>query len=208
MADRLNGFFSPLLRRWRFAAVQPFIEAGEVLDYGCGIGHLAQFIPPHRYLGLDIDDPSLEEARKQFPDHCFLHLSQYVPERKFDALIALAVIQYLPDSEQFFSWALELLKPGGKLVITTPNPVAEPLLLAGGRLGLLGRDSRDEHLTLLDKGGFYALARNVGIPLLQYSRFLFGANQLAVYENPFEGQTARIQSKGLENGRERDRDPS
>jgi len=183
MADRLNGFFSPLLRRWRFAAVQRFIKAGEVLDYGCGIGLLAKFIPAERYIGLDIDNPSLERARQEFPTHRFLHLSEFLPDKKYDTLISLAVIQYIPDPEQFLGWALGLLRPGGKVVITTPNPALELLLLVGGRLGLLGRDSREEHVTLLDKSGFGALANKLGISLTEYSTFLLGANQLAVYQS-------------------------
>jgi 2-polyprenyl-3-methyl-5-hydroxy-6-metoxy-1,4-benzoquinol methylase len=200
MTDRLKGVFSPWLRRRRFALVQQFIKAGQVVDYGCGIGLLANFIPPERYVGLDLDDLSLGKARQEFPTHRFFHLSEFEPDKKFDTLIALAVIQYLPDPEQFLRWALALLSPGGKVVITTPNPAAEPLLLVGGRLGLLGKDSRKEHLTLLDKSGFFALAQRLGIPLTEYSTFLLGLNQLAVYRNPIQHQTAGLHAEGLEHG--------
>jgi SAM-dependent methyltransferase len=199
MADRLKGVFSPWLRRRRFAVVQQFIKTGEVVDYGCGIGLLANFIPPERYVGLDVDDLSLVKARQEFPAHRFFHLSEFEPAKKFDTLIALAVIQYLPDPEQFLRWALELLRPGGKVVVTTPNPAAEPLLLLGGRLGLLGKDSREEHLTLLNKSGFFALAQRLAIPMTEYSTFLLGVNQLAVYRNP-ERQTARVHTEGLAHG--------
>ena len=184
MADRLKGVLSPWLRRRRFAVVQQFIKTGEVVDYGCGIGLLANFIPPERYVGLDVDDLSLLRARQEFPAHRFFHLSEFEPVKKFDTLIALAVIQYLPDPEQFLRWALELLRPGGKVVITTPNPAAEPLLLLGGRLGLLGKDSREEHLTFIEKSGLFALAQRLAIPMTEYSTFLLGANQLAIYRNP------------------------
>jgi SAM-dependent methyltransferase len=200
MADRLTGVFSPWLRRRRFSAVQRFIETGEVLDYGCGIGLLANFVSPERYIGLDVDDLSLARARQAFPIHRFFRLSEFEPDKRFDAVIALAVIQYVPDPEQFLRWALELLRPGGKVVITTPNPAAEPLLLIGGRLGLLGKDSPREHLTLLDKSGFLGLARRLAIPMAEYSTFLLGANQLAVYRNPIECQTAGIHAEGLEHG--------
>jgi SAM-dependent methyltransferase len=200
MADRLKGVFSPWLRRRRFVAVQRFIAVGQVLDYGCGIGLLANFVPPERYVGLDVDDLSLVRARQEFPAHRFFHLSEFEPDKKFDTLVALAVIQYLPDPEQFVRWALELLRPGGKVVITTPNPATEPLLLAGGRLGLLGKDSRKEHLTLLDKSGFFALAQRLAIPVTEYCTFLLGVNQLAVYRNPIESQTAGIHAEGLEHG--------
>jgi hypothetical protein len=64
MADRLKGVFSPWLRRQRFAVVQQFIKTGEVVDYGCGIGLLANFIPPERYIGLDVDDLSPKSQAK------------------------------------------------------------------------------------------------------------------------------------------------
>lgn len=186
MSDRLTGLLSPLLRRRRFAAVQRFISSGQILDYGCGIGLLAQFVPAERYVGLDIDEVSLETARRNFPDHRFFQADQFVPDRVFDTLISLAVIQYVPDPERFLSWGLDLLRPGGRVVLTTPNPAVDAVLLCGGRLGLFGRDNPEEHLTLLDKSGFHALARRLDVPLSEYSTFLLGANQLAVYQNPID----------------------
>jgi 2-polyprenyl-3-methyl-5-hydroxy-6-metoxy-1,4-benzoquinol methylase len=193
MADRLTGVFSPWLRRRRFAAVQRFIKAGQVLDYGCGIGLLAQYIPAERYVGLDVDEPSLEQARQEFPTHRFFHVSEFIPDRKFDTMLMVGVILYIPDPEQFLRWALGLLNPSGKVVVTVPKPTFDPLLILAGRLGLIGRDFREEHVTLLDKSGFDALARKLKIPMVEYSTFLFGANQLAVYQNPVERQVVGTQ---------------
>src|SRR4051812_32003533 len=182
MADRLTGLLSPLLRRWRLAAVRRFIQTGQILDYGCGIGLLAASVPPNRYVGIDIDAASLGQAQQNFPQHHFCHIKQFNPDRVFDTCISLAVIQYVPDPEQFLAWALDLLRPGGKVVITTPNPAIDSILLLGGRLGLFGRDDPNEHVSLLDRSGFHKLAIEVDVPLIEYSRFMLGMNQLAVYE--------------------------
>jgi 2-polyprenyl-3-methyl-5-hydroxy-6-metoxy-1,4-benzoquinol methylase len=182
MADRLTGLLSPLLRQWRLAAVRRFIRTGQILDYGCGIGLLAASVSPECYVGLDIDSASLERAQQNFPRHRFYHVNHFEPDRVFDTCVSLAVIQYIAEPERFLSWALNLVRPGGNIVITTPNPAVDSLLLLGGRLGVFGRDDPDEHLSLLDKSGFYDLARKLDVRLIEYSRFMLGMNQLAVYE--------------------------
>jgi 2-polyprenyl-3-methyl-5-hydroxy-6-metoxy-1,4-benzoquinol methylase len=45
MANRLTAWLSPALRRQRLRVARMFVASGQVLDYGCGIGALADLVP-------------------------------------------------------------------------------------------------------------------------------------------------------------------
>ncbi len=74
-----------------------------------------------------------------------------------------------------------MLAPGGKIVISTPNPALEWAHYLGVSVGLFSRQGHEEHKSLLNRRQIAELASEVGLRLILYRRFLFGANQLAVY---------------------------
>ena len=63
MINHANGLLSPFLRQRRIANIINYIKGG-VLDFGCGTGHLAKYIPKKDYIGVDTDQNSLYEAEK------------------------------------------------------------------------------------------------------------------------------------------------
>ena len=191
MANRLTGWLSPALRRQRLRVARAFVASGQVLDYGCGIGALADLVPAECYTGLDLDVPSLEEARRLHPHHRFVHVKDFVANQQFDVVILLAVIQYIEAPARFLEWCREILSPqAGRVVITTPKPSMDGVLLLGARLGFFGKDSKSEHPSLLDKSGFERLATESNFVLDEFRLFLFGTNQLAVLR-PTSGVRSR-----------------
>ena len=67
MADQgSGGLLSPCSRSRRIAAARPFLK-GRVFNLGCGSGKLAGIVPPDFYLGVDIDEHSLDRARSGLP---------------------------------------------------------------------------------------------------------------------------------------------
>lgn len=70
-----------------------------MLDVGCGTGALAAFVSPDCYLGVEIDYDSLAKARA-YPWHRFEGALSNSGER-FDTVIALAVIEHVPDPAGF-----------------------------------------------------------------------------------------------------------
>jgi SAM-dependent methyltransferase len=97
-----------------------------VLDVGCGEGYGAAIL---RAAGAGVDavelDPgTAEHAARTYPgirvvraDACSL------PYRAgtFDAIVALQVLEHLFCADGFLRRARELLRPGGTLVLSTPN---------------------------------------------------------------------------------------
>ena len=97
-----------------------------ILEIGCGPGTIVPYLPEAEYVGFDLSEEYIEQARKKFrekhPRVQFFceRVSQYtLPQRSyFDVVLALGILHHLDDAEalQLFAMAHEALKPGGKLV--------------------------------------------------------------------------------------------
>jgi len=186
MADQgSEGILSPFLRRQRFSAIRSYLN-GSVLDVGCGTGKLAEEVAADRYLGVEIDSLSLESAISKFAQHRF---QKVLPDdaEKFDTVIALAVIEHVKKPEQFLLELSKQLKAekSARLVVTTPHPSMDWIHDFGSAIGLFSKHANEEHEELLDREKLESAGKQAGLHLVLYRRFLFGANQLAVFEREF-----------------------
>lgn len=99
------------------------IEGGSLLDVGCGRGHLWLFIAPYlaHYAGVDI------VRYEGFPqDRSFIPVdleAGEIPlaEGAFDIVAAVETIEHMENPRRFFRALTPLVKPGGWLIVTTPN---------------------------------------------------------------------------------------
>lgn len=94
----------------------------------------------------------------------------------------LALLEHLPSPAGALARAAALLSPTGRVVTTTPHPAGRAPLELGARLGLLSSHADEEHETLLGRDALADAGRAAGLALTAYRRFLFGLNQLAVFE--------------------------
>jgi 2-polyprenyl-3-methyl-5-hydroxy-6-metoxy-1,4-benzoquinol methylase len=100
-----------------------------VLDVGCGPGTLAgNFGSGHDWIGTDLSTRQIEYAQRTYGDtgaRFYRRTPATVPadEGPFDAVTMVELIEHLAPAEvdETITQALERLRPGGKLVITTPN---------------------------------------------------------------------------------------
>ena len=185
MADQgTEGLLSPYLRYRRCAAAKPYFS-GEILDLGCGTGSLAKYISPNSYLGVDIDPLSLEMARSRHPEHEFQSELPSI-EQKFDTVLALAVIEHVVNPEEFLVTCSKHLNAASsaRIVITTPHPSFEKFHYFGSLVGVFSRHANEEHQELLDYQGLVSVSNSAGLALVHYKRFLFGGNQLAIFQKP------------------------
>jgi len=111
---------------------------GEILDIACGDGMLTQVLSNQPRVqsicGVDLsaDVVKVAEARKyncsvEFQASAF---EEYQTERKFDAIIAVNVLEHVDDHILFLRKAKERLKPDGRLFIYVPNADSLHVLLA------------------------------------------------------------------------------
>jgi len=137
------GVASPGLARSLLAAIIPgrrlqFLSGlmhladmppGRVLEVGCGSGHfLAQAAAAGwRALGIDFDEAAVAAARA-IPGVDAQVMDMHDPAldgERFDAIALNNVIEHLPDPDRVFARCHELLAPGGRVVMVTPNIEAQ-----------------------------------------------------------------------------------
>ena len=102
----------------------------KVLDFGCGSGVMLPFLAQHsrQVTALDIDLVPLERMKKFIPlsenvqviDANQVSISQLTP-KSFDLINALDVLEHVDDLPRTLDELLNLLKPGGRLVVSGPT---------------------------------------------------------------------------------------
>lgn len=117
-------FYAGLVRRY----CRP---GGRVLEVGCGLGHvLARLQDSHEAYGIDISEYAVDQARMHAPRAkaevlAVEGIGQYGNEF-FDALIAVHVFEHLEEPAEVAKTCFDALRPGGVLIMATPN-LAAPL---------------------------------------------------------------------------------
>jgi len=177
MADQANGLLSPYLREKRIKAVLPYIN-GNVLDYGCGVGFLAENCDRNSYFGMDIDSESIKVAKCKYPMYRFGIELPY--GEKFDTIVLLAVIEHIGNKEVFLKHLKQALAVKGKIVLTTPHPLINVFYSLGSRVGLFSSHAGEEHGELLNYKLLNEIVSKADLKIYRYKRFLLGANQLCV----------------------------
>lgn len=166
--------------------VAPFIT-GDVLEIGCNDAATLRRDNPGlgRYVGTDIDDAALARARAAFPDREFVHNNiESEPlgfVDAFDHVLLVALIEHILNQRHLLQECHRALRPGGRLVLTTPTPWGNDVVhRLGGRVGLFHRSVEDHHVVVYDRRRLQAAAAMVGFELERHRYFQFGCNQLAL----------------------------
>ncbi len=99
---------------------------GRLLELGCGMGHLLAWLADrYQVYGSDINAWALEQATLNVPQGHFSLLSAdeclSFPPSVFDIVIAKHVVEHLAHPEQAIAEMSRVLKPGGLLILATPN---------------------------------------------------------------------------------------
>ncbi|WP_326583038.1 class I SAM-dependent methyltransferase [Streptomyces sp. NBC_00481] len=125
------------------AALGPAATGGPrtILDIGCGDGTAAAtaapLLPGHRIIGVDWSQDALRRARTRVPYAIRGELADGgLPFRSesADAVLFSEVIEHLVDPDAALDEIRRVLRPGGHLMLSTPNLAAwynRALLLAG-----------------------------------------------------------------------------
>src|SRR3546814_10302750 len=71
--------------------------------------------------------------------------------------------------------------PSARIIITTPHPSVDWVHHLGAKFGLFSQHADEEHEELLDEQKLRQAGDTAALELISYKRFLWGANQLAIY---------------------------
>jgi 2-polyprenyl-3-methyl-5-hydroxy-6-metoxy-1,4-benzoquinol methylase len=129
-ADRPLGRFSMywFARRYYAALVRRYApKGGKLLEMGCGLGDLLGLLQDDfACVGIDLIDYAVEQTKINAP-----HAEAYVMSADdlsafergaFSAVVALHLVEHLPDPQNVIRQVGELLMPGGIFLFATPHP--------------------------------------------------------------------------------------
>ena len=148
--------------RWRERAEQWLdFPPGCFLDYGCGSGKLLERICGRctDCHGVDVDDDALDSARQRCATASFARIgldgrTRFV-DGFFDSVALVEVIEHVPDERATLTEIARILKPGGKLVLTTPHKGLLTFLDSGNFKFMFPRLHRFIHLHVLRGRAYY-----------------------------------------------------
>jgi len=179
------AMFSRYLQRTRTQRVVPWIR-GSVLDLGCADAPILEHVQKRieSYCGVELSADFVQSLQERYPSHTFLRRDmdedQIGIDRRFDTVLMTAFIEHIYNQKHLFREILLHLKPGGRIVITTPTPLGDLVHRWGTKLRLFAKSARDHHPVIFNKERFYVFARYFSLDIEAYSRFQFGCNQLVV----------------------------
>lgn len=100
----------------------------DVLEAGCGEGYGADLLAgvARRVVGLDYDESAVAHVRARYPRVEMRHgnLAELpLSDGEVDVVVNFQVIEHLWDQGQFVTECARVLRPGGALLMSTPNRI-------------------------------------------------------------------------------------
>ncbi len=116
------------LARYRFAL--DFIDEDDVvLDTPCGSGYGSLLLTEKskKVYGIDIFPPAIEHANELFSNEnncffvCDMQDMSMFKDSYFDVIVSFEGIEHIKDPDKFLQEVKRVLKPEGRLIISTPR---------------------------------------------------------------------------------------
>lgn len=133
---------------WLYDDIKPNTT---LLDFGCATGYFGKFLKDNKnctVFGLEISE-DLEEAKKVLDGVYSFDLDgdwpEEIYERKYDYLFYGDVLEHLKYPTEVLKKSKKLLKPEGKIFVSTPN-----IAHISTRLELMGGNFEYESMGILD----------------------------------------------------------
>jgi len=153
--EKFGGIASFFYRLWAEPALSPMhariaaevpIEAGRLLDVGCGPGRLTRSIAAARprvsVVGLDLSPAMIRQAERgpHFPNLAFrVGTPESLPgSERFDAAVSVLSFHHWEEPEAVLAGIHAALAPGGRLWIYEPDPEADAAAIRADRAPLFG----------------------------------------------------------------------
>ncbi|MCH8045131.1 MAG: methyltransferase domain-containing protein [Planctomycetes bacterium] len=147
---------------WRTRAIEALdFPLGKFLDYGCGGCGLMECLEDRcdECHGVDVDKAAYAAAEKQHTNFLLSEIGQdgrtKYPDEYFDTIAIIEVIEHVPDESVTLRELARILKPGGKLLLTTPHRGLLTFLDVGNFKFVFPRLHRFIHLVLMRNQEYY-----------------------------------------------------
>jgi len=189
--------FEPIFRFFRFKKGLSYIKKNKplvLIDLGCGKKIPFYFFAKKnkiifkKYIGIDpfVEEEIVTSLNKK-KDILILNKALKkkipLPSSSVDYVVAFAFLEHIKNPADIIRETLRILKPGGKIIITTPTPKAKGILeFLSFKLKLIRRDEIAEHKNYFNKENLlYLIPKNKKLNLkIIHQYFEFGFNNLLV----------------------------
>lgn len=98
--------------------------ADDALDVGIGDGRVAQLVQTRRLTGVDVSQLALDRAKGRVPAAELVLVEPDAPlpfdDNGFDLVTCIETIEHIRDVQLALSEIRRVLRPGGRLALTTP----------------------------------------------------------------------------------------
>lgn len=120
--------YSKMYHAWLFKKMIKLVQPkGKILDNGCGTGHLAEFLPNHEIIGIDISPEMIKKAKKRLKKAIVGDAENLLfKDNYFDTIFARGLLHHLNNPKQGVKEINRVLKPKGRVVFfdTLNSPIS------------------------------------------------------------------------------------
>jgi SAM-dependent methyltransferase len=137
-----------------------------VLDIGCALGFSVEEALARNLdaFGIEVNPYAVEFARRRLGDRVRFKS----PDRTFDAVTMVDVLEHVSRAETLLDIARRALRPGGRLILTTPDVTSPSSRILGPRWPHFTR----EHLLYFDRATLRAALKAAGFRTLRVHGFV------------------------------------
>lgn len=138
------------------------LPPGRLLDIGCSCGYFLEVAAAHGFdvRGVEFSRSAVAAASPAIRPRIFEGTLERMPtEGSFDVVSAFDLIEHVPDPRAFLRRCRQLLKPGGTIVLTTPDAGHFLRHVMRARWPML---QPMQHLFLFSRGSFATLLQSEG----------------------------------------------
>ena len=168
------------IRFLRIKKVKKYVNKDIVLcDLGCGPeAYFLYLMSPRIRKGIGIDKKVFLKSEKNLE---FLNLELKkdlpLPDKSIDCVTMLAALEHLEYPGQILKECWRVLKKDGKLIITVPAPIADPILnFLTYKLKLVDRKEIEDHKHYFSVKKLKGLLKEAGFERLKIKKFELGFN--------------------------------
>ena len=128
--QRLETNLEQLRLQLDLALIDRYVQGPMILDFPIGTGRIyPHLLERFTLYGYDICEPYIDQARSLYPHLAerfqVCSLEAPIQERAFDSILTFRVLDQVKDLEQVMRGVHDLLKPGGRWLISLHVPVEE-----------------------------------------------------------------------------------
>lgn len=164
----LRAMYRNLLSRLIAAGVEP---THSLLDYGCGSGQFLRFVSSRGFS----DVAGYDEYSEQYADRAAI-------ARRYDCVVTQDLIEHVPEPLELVATLHELARPGGIIVVGTPNAEAIDLARPEDRVHTL---HQPYHRHILSKSALCRLGSDLGWELLRYYPTMYANTKVPFVNSAF-----------------------